>query len=279
MEYRQVILLAGLIFASAGAAFAQMIIGDPPAKQPVSKSEYLEKAKEKFQELDANFDGFVDADEISNQIREKTREIDKKQFEHMDQNFDGILTVEEYETHHKKFDEAKEQMFTKRADKLFEAADKDNNDYLSREEFLESKRNETDRFVSATIQQRKLQYKNRDINGDGVISRKEYVDRTDSLGRKQDALANSPFSISLDSSGQKIELPEHDEDGDGRISRVEDEKFREALFEHLDKDNSNVLSITEFNNSFFARTKDSFLSSGSANRSVISTSSFVIVDE
>ena len=248
---------------SSALVSAQTFIAEAPNKEPMTKSEFLEAASEKFQKLDVDFSGFIEKDEIENANRDKEKAIDQKNFDLVDANFDGNLTFEEYENHFGKFDEQFDQRKEKQANDWFDKADTDNNDFLSRDEYVTLKRAGDEKFKAMNQDRRKHEFKSRDIDKDGVVSRLEYVDRKDSMGQKPKSKPTSPFTSRFDREGKKLEIPDHDTDKDGRISRTEDENFRKAQFKFLDKNGNGIVTPKENSGFNHFWTEDAFLGASS----------------
>ena len=140
--------------------------------------------------MDSDKDGFVDRGElhawILRSFKSLSQEESEERFEDNDENDDGIITWAEYKSSEFDLDDDEdfssiagdpdkvEEMTMMEEDKiLFEAADKDSNGELSKDEFLSFTHPEEDAGMIKPVLRLTLNAK--DQNKDGKISFQEYI--------------------------------------------------------------------------------------------------------
>ena len=142
------------------------------------------------EKMDSDKDGFVDRGElhawILRSFKSLSQEESEERFEDNDENDDGIITWAEYKSSEFDLDDDEdfssiagdpdkvEEMTMMEEDKiLFEAADKDSNGELSKDEFLSFTHPEEDAGMIKPVLRLTLNAK--DQNKDGKISFQEYI--------------------------------------------------------------------------------------------------------
>ncbi|NNU17265.1 hypothetical protein HK107_13115 [Parvularcula sp. ZS-1/3] len=96
-------LLAAALIAVTGAAHAH-----PGGRDsgPVTRDEALQKAEDRFAEMDENADGFVTLEELEGQLRGRRARHAEKMFDKHDINDDGYVSLDEMLEHAgERFDE------------------------------------------------------------------------------------------------------------------------------------------------------------------------------
>jgi Ca2+-binding EF-hand superfamily protein len=174
----------------------------------------------RFAELDRNKDGKLTADELGARDGRADEAATRRRFEALDKNKDGKLTPDELP------EAARERMMR---------ADRGNKGYLTYEEFADFPR----RRSAGRGQER---FKAMDANGDGAVSKEEYVAW---------AIKNQPRRDGDDK--RRAEMQERqgrfferiDADRDGKISPAEWAAAGDAVFARLDANKDGAIEPAE----------------------------------
>ena len=201
---------------------------DKNADGALSREEYLalgdfiraELAGRRFDELDKNKDGKLTAEELG--VRDgRANEADiRRRFDALDKNKDGKLTPDELP------EGARERMMR---------ADRGNKGYLTYEEFADFPR----RQAAGRGQQR---FKAMDANGDGTVTKEEFVAWTlkNPPRREADAKRRAEMQERQGRAFERI-----DADRDGKVSPAEWQAAGDAIFARLDANKDGAIGPEE----------------------------------
>lgn len=235
-------------FAASIIALAPASAQDAPKPEkediePVSKADFLSERRAQFNKADANFDGRLTPHEM-NLARFETRKKDfEKRFKELDADFSGYLSMREIRDWHEQNTEKRIAGIDRQRDNFLKKYDLDGNGTISAYEietvFDEMKESQRERIETSA----KSDMKRKDKDESGSVSLEEYIES------KMPKPRNQPFR-----EDQKTTI--QDGNGDGIITRAENEKFINDIFEHLDKNGDDELSEREQGHNAFRTFKN-----------------------
>ena len=254
---------------AALAIWIGVVAASANESKELSRAEYLKDASDLFEKLDTNFDGFVSEDEINAESTVKQKKRDRKDFKRMDINADGQISFEEYSAERSgpngEFTDEMEQQLVE----FFAAVDTDKNDNVSLDEFKNFVRKQFGEMNSYMTENQKRLFDDQDIDGDGLISRQEYVDKVDAFGRSKDENGQDASAGAFKDIETFTDVPAHDGNNDGRISKMEDDIFRKALFDAMDQNNDNILAPEERLTFGAQMIEDKFLAASGTGKAIL----------
>lgn len=206
--------------------------------EPISKVEFSEMQRDIFNKIDTNFNGNLSADEITNSTQSEQRVRLKKQYKELDVNSDGHVTLADItETQAKKYETMMSQMQA-RNDKYFEVFDLDSNGAITKEEYSQVKEEQWEKSQEHRITGAEKKFLRMDGDENGYVTEDEYVESKLPPSRSN---SKRPNTNAL----------RRDTNGDGQITRTENDDFIENLFAKLDKDDDRSLSAAEQRSGLF----------------------------
>ncbi|XP_014256660.1 reticulocalbin-2 [Cimex lectularius] len=221
----------------------------------LSPEESKRRLKILLVKMDLNKDNFIDRNELRAWILRSFKMLSEEEsndrFEDADENNDGKVSWEEYKSDVYGSDEdlehelnSEEQTLLKHDQVMFKAADKNNDGFLERHEFVPFSHPEESPEMLPLILQNTLEEK--DTNKDGEIDFQEFVGSKGEMHDKQWLLSEK----------EKFDS-EYDKDKDGKLgpneilswvvpsnSEIAEEEV-EHLFASSDDDHDNLLSFEE----------------------------------
>ena len=223
----------------SGAAFAQDVSDDKTAKaekEPLSLTAFSTQQRAHFNKADKNFDGRITRDEIQMARFEGQKKNYEKRFKELDTNFSGFLEPSEIEVWHVENTERRVKGFDRQRDSLLKTYDLDKNGTISSPELDDYFEAKADKERDKALKSAERDFNGKDKDESGSVSLDEYY---------QSKMPRSGARSMGNLQGRSLT---QDKDGDGVITRSENEDFIAKAFEYLDKDDDGELSAKEQKN-------------------------------
>lgn len=240
------VILASFCFAiSATAQEAPLSEKESKEKEviePVSKSEFLSNRRAQFNKADTDFDGRLTRHEM-NLARLETRKKDyKKRFKDLDTDFSGYLSIREIRDWHEQNTQKRISDIDRQKESFLKKYDFDGNGTISNYEIEQYYEKKKETLKNSIGKNAKNDLNRKDADQSGSVSLEEYI---------HSKLPKQSFNPLNDNTKMTIQ----DGNGDGVITRAENEKFISEIFKHLDKNGDNELSEKEQSHNAFRQFK------------------------
>ena len=218
---------------------------DANGDDEISHIEYMSFKSNSFNKQDKNFDGRLTKKEIREARQEQVRQATKKRFKDMDKNGDGYITQAEHDDATRaQTDKVFENGFGK-IDEWFNKIDTDKNENISRLEYNAFLENQREEQVEKSLKRTQRAFTHLDLDGDGVVTEFEYVDKGRAPGAKAKKKSDPLKGLYAHETAKPKKRLRRDGNSDGDITKREDREYNEYQFDRLDKDDSGSLSKKE----------------------------------
>lgn len=211
----------------------------------ISRIEYMSFKSNTFNKQDKNFDGRLTKQEIRDARQKQIRQSTRTRFKAIDKNGDGHITPTEHDDSTRARSEKKFGVSLRGKDEWFDKMDADNNDNISRLEynaFLENQRTER---IEKSLKNTLKAFARLDLDGDGIITEFEYVDKGRLPGAKVKKTSDPMEGLNAHETAKPKKRLRRDGNNDGDVTKREDREYNEYQFERLDKDDSGSLTKKE----------------------------------
>jgi len=224
---------------------ASVFANEPAEKiEPIERTAYLRQQNSLFTKADKNFDAKVTHDEILHLRHELNKPKYIAAFKALDTNHNGYLSYDEIENRHEDITANAISRVSKLKENLLSKYDLDGNGAITKLELDIYVENQAQKLKEKTAKNAARDLKTKDTDGSGSVSLDEYLDSKNVSARSLiKRPAGKTYMVSRDPNGDKI------------ITRSENEKFANELFEALDKNKDEQLSVSEQKNKIFERGK------------------------
>ena len=225
----------GFALLSASSISAQDEATDKPDEvEVIKKSDFLQAQRIMFNAADKDFDGQVSQGEINLLNDDLNKPKHLKAFKALDTDNNGFLSLREIEAKHQEFADNNIARFETRKAQLLRLYDQDGDGDISSREIDSYFEKSADKSSASTLKSATADLKGKDADGSGSVSLEEYMSSKTAVAVQKSREAR-----------RKGEYIRRDKDGDRIIKRSENEVYSVRLFELLDKNQDNQLSMSE----------------------------------
>jgi Ca2+-binding EF-hand superfamily protein len=231
-----------LIVFAAPSVFAN----EPADKvEPIKRAEFLRQQYSLFTKADKNYDAQLTHDEILHLRHEQNRPKYIAAFKALDTNNNGYLSHDEIESRHEDITANAIKRVSKLKENLLSKYDLDGNGTITNRELDTYVEIQSQKLRNKTAKNAARDLKGKDSDESGSVSLDEYVEsKTVSARLLIKRPAGKTYFLTRDPNGDKI------------ITRSENEKFANELFDALDKNKNDKLSVSEQKDKIFKSGKN-----------------------
>ncbi len=229
------ILISGLLFWNMSAFADEPVKTETPEKEPMTEFDFAQQQRALFNKADLNFDGRITRDESLMARFEEQKKGYEKRFKELDENFSGFLEPAEVERWHMEQSQKRIERLPNQREQLLKTYDLDKNGTISSYELDQVFEERAEKEKKKALPQAERDFNNKDKDKSGSVSLEEYIQ------------SKAPRSSTERLQKMKSNALVQDGNGDGVITRSENEVYMGKVFDHLDKNNDGELSAQEQN--------------------------------
>ncbi|RKQ69480.1 EF hand domain-containing protein [Litorimonas taeanensis] len=229
----------------------------------ITEREYMNYYSAEFINTDKNFDSRLTQEEIQKANFERFKKIEAEKFHKLDTDNNKVVSIEEFDAEQHKRQEVRNERSKTRNDNWFDEVDENRNGYISRAEYVAYRDKQTEKYNARIVSRTKKQFETMDSDKDGALTETEYVHKGQQTNTTGVQSSNNPFSHIRSATSLAKKNAQRDGDGDGFITKSEDEAYWRQTFEAQDKDKDGYIVKSE--NAYLFSDRGNLFSGGAYN--------------